>query len=461
MYELTQGEIANVAGDKVKTCFMVPLYNRNNDITGALLICFNRDIELDVRSRIGFVREFIGFNEIVLEHLEKVEEQTNLFHSFVMMTASAVDAKSPYTGGHCQRVPELTRSLAQEVTDDDGDFADFELSDKEWEELLVAAWLHDCGKVSTPDFIMDKATKLETVYDRLHEIRMRYEVLKRDADILALQSILDGEEVQHAELVCAQQKAILDEEFSFIASCNLGSEFLADDKVDRLNHIAKRTWLRTLPDDIGISRHEAEKKTGQNLPVVEAVLADKPEHLFIWEEKRQLRAESERDFKMQQPDYQHNRGELHNLLIRGGTLTDEDRYSINEHIVQTYLMLDQLPYPEHLKNVPIIAGSHHERIDGKGYPLQLAGDEIPLQGRMVAIADVFEALTASDRPYKEAKSLSLALTIMANMVNENHLDKRLFDLFLREEVYLPYAEKFLTSAQLDDIDVNKIQHIYQ
>jgi len=463
IYELTQKEANHIFTDlQCDSGFMIPLFNRNNENTGALLIGFTLDITDDTRNRLRFVREFIGFNEIVLEHLEKVEEQRNLFHSFVEMTATAVDIKSPYTGGHCQRVPKITKMLAKAAELDTDKFADFSLTDKSWEELLVAAWLHDCGKVTTPDYVMDKATKLETIYDRIHEIRMRYEVLKRDADVTYWQSIAGCMDEATAQQTCDDLKDELDKEFAFIASCNPGSEFLDPDKQTRLAEIGERTWLRTLPDDIGVSQQELIKKnkTDKTLPAIEKILADKPEHLFVWEEKKQLQANSKRDFKMVQPEHRYNRGELHNLMVKSGTLTPEERYNINDHIVQTYLMLDQLPYPEHLKNVPLIAGSHHEKMNGQGYPLQLKGEEIPIGGRMIAVADVFEALTASDRPYKAAKTLSHSLKIMAFMVKDEHLDGKVFDLFLTQGVYKAYADEYLMPEQLDFVDVDALRAIY-
>lgn len=459
IYELSSSEI-QLLSTQHHAGFIMPLFNRNKQNIGALLICFNDKVNADIRGRLAFVQEFIGFNELVLEHLETAEAQTNLFHAFVMMTASAVDVKSAYTGEHCKRVPDITQMLAEKMVADKGTFANFDMNKKQWEELLLAAWLHDCGKVSTPDFIMDKSTKLETVYDRIHEVRMRYEVLKRDAEIGYLESVLEGNDKLEAQAQCEQLKLTLDNEFAFVADCNLGSEFMADDKIARLEQLAQRTWLRTLPDDIGISHQEKVKKVAQRLPAVETVLTNKTEHLYAWDEKKKLQVNGLRDFKIKQPMYQYNRGELYNLGIKAGTLTAEDRYNINEHIVQTYMMLDQLPYPEHLKNVPIIAGSHHERIDGKGYPLELAGEQIPLQGRIIAVADVFEALTASDRPYKEAKPLSLALKIMANMVKDKHLDRELFDLFLTTGVYSQYATEYLPSQQIDIVDIDSIRGIY-
>lgn len=463
IYELTADEADHIFTDmSCHSGFIIPLFNRNNDNTGALLIGFTLAITDDTRNRLRFVREFIGFNEIVLEHLEKVDEQRKLFHSFVEMTATAVDIKSPYTGGHCQRVPKITKMLAKAAAADADKFADFSLTSKGWEELLVAAWLHDCGKVTTPDYVMDKATKLETIYDRIHEIRMRYEVLKRDAEVVYWQSIAEGIDADQAQKICDNVKQELDEEFAFIASCNPGSEFLDPEKQQRLAEIGERTWLRTLPDDIGVSQQESAKKRHANktLPITEKILADKPEHLFVWEEKQQLQAHSKRDFKMVQPEHRYNRGELHNLMIKSGTLTPEERYNINDHIVQTYLMLDQLPYPEHLKNVPLIAGSHHEKMNGQGYPLQLKGEEIPIGGRMIAVADVFEALTACDRPYKAAKTLSHSLKIMAFMVKDEHLDGDVFDLFLTQGIYQQYADEFLKVEQLDFVDVNTLRAIY-
>ncbi|GIC79137.1 metal-dependent phosphohydrolase [Moritella sp. F3] len=463
VYELSSADadVIFLTG-RCKTGFIIPLMNRKEQSIGALVIGFEGEITKSAYDRIRLVRNFIGFNEIVLEHLEKEHEQQALFHSFVEMTAAALDTKSPYTGGHCQRVPEITEMIANAAESDTGAFADFSLTSKSREELLVAAWLHDCGKVTTPDYVMDKATKLETVYDRIHEIRMRYEVLKRDADITCLQSVANGMNKIEAEAACTTLKETLESEFAFIASCNLGSEFLAADKQVRLAEIATRTWVRTLPDNIGISQQTlAKKRTNeQALPVVETVLANKYEHLFAWDEKQKQANNGKRDFKMAQPAYRYNRGELHNLMVQAGTLTEEERYNINDHIVQTYVMLDQIMYPEHLKNVPLIAGSHHEKMNGEGYPLKLKGEEIPLGGRMIAVADIFEALTASDRPYKTAKRLSQALKIMAFMVKDEHLDHDVFDLFLTHQVYQAYADQYLKTEQIDNVDIDRLRSIY-
>jgi len=248
----------------------------------------------------------------------------------------------------------------------------------------------------------------------------------------------------------------LDEDFAFIASCNEGGEFMAPEKVERLNAIAARTWLRTLDDRLGISHEEKERKDRQAaaaLPAVEPLLADKPEHLFERRESEKIAPDNKWGFKMKVPELLYNRGELYNLSVGRGTLAEEDRYKINEHIVQTIIMLSALPYPRHLKNVPEIAGGHHEKMDGTGYPKRLTRDEMSPVARMMAIADIFEALTAADRPYKKGKTLSESIGIMSRMKRDHHIDPELFELFLRSGVYRKYAEQYMAATQIDDVDI--------
>ena len=148
--------------------------------------------------------------------------------------------------------------------------------------------------------------------------------------------------------------------------------------------------------------------------------------------------------------------ELKNLTIRAGTLTADERQIINHHIVATIKMLEELPWPKHLKNVPEYAGGHHERMDGKGYPKGLKRDEMSVQARVMGIADIFEALTARDRPYKKGKTLTESLDILGKFKLNGHVDPDLFDVFIREKVYLKYAEQFMDPEQIDDVDLSKI-----
>ena len=303
---------------------------------------------------------------------------------------------------------------------------------------------------------MDKATKLETLYDRIHEVRMRFEVLKRDAEIACLKAIAAGGNAAELQDALQQQLVQLDKDFAFVAQCNEGGEFMAPEQVERMRTIASRRWMRTLSDRLGISYEERQRKERQPepaLPVTEALLADKPDHLFLRGARDQLAKNNPWGFKVRVPEYLYNRGELYNLCVARGTLSEEERFKINEHIIQTIIMLEKLPFPRHLRKVPEIAGGHHEKMDGNGYPKRLTRDEMSVPARMMAIADIFEALTAVDRPYKKGKSLSEAIRIMGFMQKDQHIDSELFALFLRSGVYREYAERYMSHELIDAVDI--------
>ncbi len=431
----------------------LPLRDRREQLLGMLLLF--KDGEIDDAS-IRFITALVASAAITLETQELLRSEKALMEASIRMVASAIDAKSLYTGGHCARVPELTFMLARAAcATQDGPYSDFELDQEQWEALHIAAWLHDCGKVTTPEYVVDKATKLETLNDRIHEIRTRFEVLKRDADVDYWRGVAEGGDEAALRQSRDTLQAILDEEFAFIATCNVGGEFLSPDKQARLSEIGARRWLRTLDDRLGLSRDELERRTEQVdvLPVQETLLADKPEHRIARPEAEKMPADNRWGFRMAVPELLYNRGELHNLSVSRGTLTLEERYKINEHMVQTIIMLNELPFPRHLRAVPEIAGGHHEKMDGSGYPKRLRRDELSPLARMMAIADIFEALTAADRPYKSGKTLSEALSIMAKMCQDQHIDRELFELFLRSGVHHAYAERYLHLEQIDEIDI--------
>jgi HD-GYP domain-containing protein (c-di-GMP phosphodiesterase class II) len=434
----------------------VPLRNHQQHLVGVILLL--RQHPLD-----GAQQSFISTLAVTaassLETRELIKSQKELFEAFIQLIAGAIDAKSPYTGGHCARVPELTKMLARAAcAETTGPFKDFQLNDEEWEAVHIGAWLHDCGKVTTPEYVVDKATKLETIYDRIHEVRTRFEVLKRDAEIACLQDIAAGTEATTRRAQLAEELAQLDADYAFVASCNEGGEFMAPDKLARLQAIAARTWLRTLDDRIGISNDEKERKARDGevaLPVLEQLLADKHEHAFERRQQDRMPEKNAWGFSMKVPELLYNKGELYNLSVARGTLSEEERYKINEHIVQTLVMLSALPFPRHLRQVPEIAGGHHEKMDGTGYPRSLRKDDMSPVSRMMAIADIFEALTAMDRPYKKGKTLSEAIKIMAFMKKDQHLDPDLFDLFLRSGAYQDYARRFMPPEQIDAVDISE------
>lgn len=394
---------------------------------------------------------------IAVENSNLLRAQQELMDAFIKVIAGAIDAKSPYTGGHCARVPQLSVMLAEAaINSEDEPFKEFDFNDEEWREFKIAGWLHDCGKVTTPEYVVDKDTKLATIYNRIHEIRMRFEVLRRDAEIYYLKAAANcpqDEPTLKAQL--EKQLSQLDEDFAFVADCNVGGEFMSDEAVDRLHRLSKLTWTRHYDDRLGLSamdRMELADIEPADLPCTEQLLADKPEHII------RRRAEPPPDdidinSVMSTPEYLFNRGELYNLSIRKGTLSAEDRFIINDHIVQTIKMLRKLPFPEHLQRVPEYAGGHHEKMDGTGYPLGLKRSDLSIPARIMAIADIYEALTASDRPYKKAKTISESLRIMSFMVKDDHIDPQLYELFLKSGVYQDYAERFLDPAQIDQINI--------
>jgi len=442
--------------DQTVVVVAIPLRDRTGEKVGTLAL-FSPGAAIPSRERLAFAEALSGTAAVAIETQRLLEARKALLDAFIRLVAGAIDAKSPYTGGHCQRVPELTFMLAEAAcAAQEGPFKDFELSDEQWEALHIAGWLHDCGKVTTPEYVVDKATKLETIYDRIHEIRMRFEVLKRDAQIECWKSIAAGANGERVRAELERQLATLDEEFAFVAGCNQGGESMDPKKVERLRQIAARTWLRTLDDRLGLSHDEKSRKDrtpAAALPAVERLLDDKPEHTISRSSADLLAPDNPWGFQLEVPELKHNRGELYNLAIGRGTLTDEERYIINHHIVQTIIMLSQLPFPSHLKSVPAIAGGHHEKMDGTGYPKRLKREEMPLTARMMAIADIFEALTAGDRPYKKGKTLSEALKIMSFMKRDQHIDPQLFELFLTSGVHRRYAERFLHPDQVDEVDM--------
>jgi HD-GYP domain-containing protein (c-di-GMP phosphodiesterase class II) len=450
-------------GYRSQSFLTVPLKNHQGDVIGVLQLLNARD------ARTGAVVPFAGDIQpliealasqaaVALDNRQLIDAQRRLLDSFITLIAKAIDAKSPYTGGHCQRVPTLAKMLAEAACAADHEpFRDFTLDEDGWYELHIAAWLHDCGKVTTPEYVVDKATKLETIYNRVHEIRTRFEVVKRDAEIAYLKGVAAGGDEAALRQERDRQLAQIDDDYAFIAECNIGGEFMAPDRIERVKRIAAVKWLRTLDDRLGLSHIELKRAEGlaprPTLPVEEPLLADRPEHIIEREPVDMLPADNPHGFKLDMPPHKYNRGEVHNLCVARGTLTAEERYKINDHIVQTIVMLGELPFPRHLRRVPEYAGAHHETMIGTGYPRKLRKEDMSLPARCMAVADIFEALTASDRPYKKAKTLSESLRIMASMRDDRHIDADIFELFLKTGVYRAYAEAHLKPEQIDAVDI--------
>jgi HD-GYP domain-containing protein (c-di-GMP phosphodiesterase class II) len=403
-------------GYRSKSFLTVPLRNHEDEVIGVLQL-----INAVSRDAGGLVPFSVADQELVMSLASQaatvltkerlIKEHRKLFESFIELIAAAIDDKSPYTGGHCRRVPELTLMLADAAAQTQyGPLKEFSMSEDDRYELKIAGWLHDCGKVTTPEHVVDKSTKLETIFDRVHIINARFEVLKRDAEIRVLKEKLEakekGKRVNDKKLdkALAVELEQLERDREFLNVCNVGCESMAKADQDRVERIAAYRWVNN----------------------------DGIEANFLTEE------------------------ETYNLNIKKGTLTPEEREIINHHIVATIKMLESLPYPKHLRRVPEFACGHHEKMDGTGYPRGLTRDEMSVQARVMGIADIFEALTADDRPYKPAMPVSEALQVLGRMKSTNHIDPDLFDVFVRKKVYLRYAQQFLEPRQIDHVDVSKI-----
>ncbi len=440
----------------------VPLKPRGGGVIGALQLINARPPGSD--EIVPFSPEIQRFVEALaaqaataLYNRELLDAQERLMDAMIQILAGAIDAKSPYTGGHCERVPELSLMLAEEACKvTEGPLADFAFhTPDEWREFKIGAWLHDCGKVTTPEYVVDKATKLETIYNRIHEVRTRFEVLLRDARITMLEAVTAGRPAAEAEAAFEAAKAELVADYAFIAECNQGGEFMAPALVERMKAIAGRPWMRHFDDRLGLSQEELRRLEAlppAPLPAVETLLADKPNHV-IPRPKNSAVFDPALRFKTKIPENLYNFGEVYNLGIGRGTLSEEERFKINEHIIQTIIMLERMPFPKQLSRVAEYAGTHHETLTGSGYPRCLDEKELSIPARITAIADIFEALTASDRPYKKPKTLSECVKILSFFKKDRHIDPDLFDLFLTSGVYLRYAERFLKPDQIDAVDI--------
>ena len=395
-----------------KSFLTVPLKNHENEIIGVMQLLNS------INQKTGEVQSFSSEMQEQIESLASqgavaltnkrlVAELKNLFESFIKLIATAIDKKSPYTGGHCERVPEIAMLLADAVEKTKtGKYKDFAMTEEERYELFIASWLHDCGKVATPPHVVDKSVKLETITDRIEVVDTRFEVLKRDAEMKFLnkQIKLLNNGTNKGVLNKAKsdlEKTIkqLNDDQAFIQKTNYGGEFMEADDQERVADIGKYKW----------------NLKGKKINFL-------------------------------------NKTDIRNLQIPKGTLLPEEREIINDHIVITIDMLEKLPYPKNLRNVPEFAGGHHEKLDGTGYPRGLKEEEMSTQAKIMAIADIYEALTAEDRPYKDGKKLSQAMRIMGYMKKDYHIDKDLFEIFVKSGVYKQYAEKYLSNDQLDDID---------
>ncbi len=392
-----------------KSMLVVPLKDHEDEIIGVLqlinakssadgtVIPFSPDSQQTIFSLASQVAVVMTKNKL-LDELEK------LFDAFILTIAKAIDEKSPYTGGHIKRVADISMMIAQEINScESGPYADVTLSKDELNELRIASWMHDIGKITTPEYVVDKSTKLETIYDRINEVETRFEIFKRDAEIRFLRKKVElngnsnnSEEIKKLDEEYAEEVKNIEADLEFVKESNTGGEFMEPEKIEKIEEIAKKCW----------------KKNGSEVQ---------------WLSK----------------------DEVDNLSIKKGTLTTKERLRIQDHVRLTAVMLNELPFPKKLKKVPEYASAHHETLNGTGYPQGLQGDELAIQSRVLAFADIFEALSASDRPYKEGKTASDVKKIMGFMVKDEHIDGNIADLFFQSGLFETYIKENYKPYQVD------------
>lgn len=401
-------------GYRSKSMLVIPMRNHENDIIGVLQLLNAQD--LDTKQVVFFSTEYVDLigslasqAAVALTNAHLIKDLKELLYAFIKSIATAIDEKSSYTGGHFDRVVDLTMMVAEKVNEmKQGPFASVSFNEDEMEELRIAAWMHDVGKITTPEHVVDKGMKLEKIFDRIELVKTRFDLIAKSMENECMAKKIEilkekGQKQKEMDSLDDELKKKLDEineEKEFIVNCNIPKEFMDDERLNKLKTIAKKSF------------NIDGKKVGY--------LSD---------------------------------DELYNLSIRKGSLTNEERQIIENHAMLTAKMLNQLPFPKKLANVPAYASGHHEKLDGTGYPLGLKADQLPLQARIMAVADVFEALTASDRPYKKPMKLSQAIKILGFMKNDKHIDPDIFDLFIKEKIYSEYAKKQLKPEQVDEVEI--------
>ncbi len=392
-----------LTGYHTQSMLVVLLRNHENDVIGVLQLLNAKDPETgEVKS---FSADFEDLIEglasqaaIAISKITLINDMENLFEAFVKVMATAIDEKSPNTGGHIRRVANLTLAMAETIHQKkEGAFKDKFFSKDSMRELRIAGWMHDIGKVTTPVEIMEKSTKLQTIFDRIQYIDLRMSFLQEKIEKEALLKKLEiirrndcNSELNKTDEETQAKFEEITEIRQFIRECNQPGECLADQNIKRLQSIAKMTY---------------QDGDGTIQP-------------FITED------------------------ELENLTVRKGTITQGERDKIKEHAYVTLRMLQQIPFTKKIKNIPHFAAAHHECLDGSGYPLGLKGDEIPFEGKLMAVTDIAEALTAADRPYKKALNLDEVHKILRDMAQNNKLDADLVELFIKDQVYENYLKKY-------------------
>lgn len=374
---------------QTKSMLVIPMKNKDNELVGVIQLINkqvdNENSDFTEQDEI-LIKAMASLATMIIENNQLVIDLEALLYGLIDSVNKALSEKSKYTQQHNDNVAILTNIITTGINDNKTIYTDINYSDIEMEEIRLSAMLHDIGKVTTPVHIMDKATKLETIYNRLHTIKLRFNLAKKDVEIAFLKNEIN-EEIKNKKIT------ELNNNFELIQKLNNGEYFAKDEEYDKVASIAKDSNYQLLEED-----------------------------------------------------------ELYNLSTRKGTLTAEDRDIINNHVIMSYEMIKELPFPKKFRDVPKIACSHHKTTDGGGYAAKEIKDlPLTLKDKILVIADIFEALSSKDRPYKKPNTLSQIFRIFTFLIKDNKIDRYLVQMFFEDGLYLEYAMEHFEESQMEDI----------
>lgn len=404
-------EFDSKTGYKSESMLVVPLLNHENALIGILQLINKKDIYGNITTFNTFDQEstqaLASQASIAIVNSNLIHNLETSFELFIRTIATAIDAKSHHIGEHVRRVSKIADMIAKAIDkSNEGEYKNISYSKQDLKQIHLAGLLHDVGKIAIPEYIMDKSKKLERIFDRIEVIDERIEILKRDIKIKYLEqeiTALRNQETLHKNIQDEEKRELLELDAikDFLHKANIGTEFLENNKITELQLLAEKTYQ----------------------------FKENTVHF--------LRGD-----------------ELENLSIPRGTLTKSERDIIRNHAKVTVEILDSITFPKVLSQVPDIACNHHEKLDGTGYPRQLTRDQLTLEDQIMILADMFEALSASNRAYKEPNSMSEITSILQDLIKSNHMDKELVQFFFDSGIYREYAQTELKPEQQDTVNIH-------
>lgn len=405
-----------------------------------------------VDSNIKELSELSMSMESMVESLGQFEEQQNeLFDEFVAQVATTVEQGISGQPGHCDRVNSLSTMLLKAASSNrELPFAEFESDPEQIKQMRLATYLIECGKISVPNHLFHKASKLEMVYNRIHEVRMRFEVLWRDAEIQYWQELTrTPENKKILDQWLADQISSIKHDFSFIASCNVGTKIMSEDVIERLSEIGKLKWIRKLDNSLGVSEGNIDLSgTAGQGPVVERLLTSNNHYNDV----QQITSDVPADIKQ---DNELDKSEIYNLLVESGVHTAQEKNIMNGHFVTSLNILKTLQFPEHLAEVNTYVSYIYEKMNCVSEPETLSEQQQTISSSILCIAEIFASLTSKTAANKKPKTLSQIIATLHTMSIEGRINAHVFKLMLSTGIYETYAEKYMAPHQRDRVDVNR------